>query len=175
MSFTGLAGKPDLKYVLRLYDNLPFGDLQVSVTNTTHEEIRVQDIRVLDAIGSEHPVDLDGPQASDRVLSDSYSEDRPPLHIFDLGKEPPYLGEDEFGKGYSDQHLAVGSQLIYNQKSTFSLFLAALTSDRWLTILRLKISHNSSGEAQTAAYEVDSTGTTEIMKKESLREIPLRR
>ncbi len=172
VSFTGLVGKPDLKYVLRLYEDLPFGDLQVSVMNTTHEEIRVQDIRVLDAIGSEHPVDLDGPQASDRILSDSYSEDRPPLHILDLGKGRPYLGEDEFGKGSSDQHLAVGSQLIYNQKSKFSLFLAALTSDRWLTILCLKTTHNSSGEAQISAYEVDSTGTTEVVKKESLREDP---
>ncbi|MFZ0227666.1 MAG: hypothetical protein WAL41_12120, partial [Mycobacterium sp.] len=89
VSFTGLAGKPDLKYVLRLYDDLPFGDIQASVTNTTHEEIRVQDIRVLDAFGAEHLVDLGGPQASDRILSDSYSEDRPPVHIFDLGKAPP--------------------------------------------------------------------------------------
>ncbi len=172
VAFTGLAGKPDLKYLLRLYDDLPFGDLQVSVTNTGSEEIRVQDIRVLDVIGGENPVNLNGPQDSDRVLSDSYSEDRPPLHIFDLGKEPPYLGEDDFGQGSGDLHLAVGSQLIYNQKSKFSLFLAALTSERWLTILRLKTAHNSSGEAHIAAYEVDSTGTTEIMKKESLRDDP---
>ena len=27
--FTGLANQPDLDYILRLYDNLPFGDLQV--------------------------------------------------------------------------------------------------------------------------------------------------
>jgi alpha-galactosidase len=171
VSFTGLAGKPDLKYILRLYDDLPFGDLQIEVTNTGREEISVQNIRVLDVI-REHPVDLNGPDASDRVLSDSYSEDRPPLQIYDLGKEPPYLGEDDFGKGSGELHLAVGSQLIYNQNSKFSLFLAALTSDRWLTILRLKTAHNSSGAAQIAAYEVDSTGTTEITKKESLRDDP---
>ncbi|MGA7383127.1 MAG: PKD domain-containing protein [Terriglobales bacterium] len=169
--FTGLPNQPDLKYTLRLYDDLTFGDIQVQVINTGREPISVQNIRVLDVIG-EHLVDLNGPDASDRVLSDSYSEDRPPLHIFDLGKEPPYLGEDEFGKGSSDLHLAVGSQLIYNRKSKFSLFLAALTSDRWLTILRLKTAQGSWGKAQIASYEVDSTGTTEIMKKESLRGDP---
>ena len=171
VSFTGLEGKPALKYILRLYDDLPFGDLQVVVTNTGREEITVQNIRVLDVMGG-HPVDLKGPDASDRVLSDSYSEDRPTLRIFDLGKAPPYLGEDDFGKGSSELHLGVGSQLIYNQNSKFSLFLAALTSDRWLTILRLKTAHDSSGAAQIASYEVDSTGTTEIMKKESLRDDP---
>ena len=66
----------------------------------------------------------------------------------------------------------MGSQLIYNRNSKFSLFLAALTSDRWLTILRLKTAHTSSGAAQIASYQVDSTGTTEIMKKESLRDDP---
>ena len=51
VSFTGLASKPDLKYILRLYDDLPFGDVQVEVINTGHEEITVQTIRVLDVIG----------------------------------------------------------------------------------------------------------------------------
>ena len=172
VSFTGLANKPDLTYILRLYDDQAFGDIQVEVVNNGREPISVENIRVLDVIG-EPRVDLAGPDASDRVLSDSYSEDRPTLHIFDLGKAPPYLGEDEFGKGFSDLHLAVGSQLIYNQKSKYSLFLAALTSDRWLTILRLKTAHSSSGELQVASYAVDSTGTTEIVKKESLRDDPV--
>ena len=171
MTFTGLVAKPDLKYVLRLYDSVPFGDVQVTVNNSTGAEVSVQSIRVLDATG-QPVVDLGGPEASERVLSDSYSEDRPPLHIFDLGKAQPYLGEDEFGKGLSDLHLGVGSQLIYNQKSRFSLFLAALTSDRWLTILRLKTSHASDGSARAATYAVDCSGTTEIMKDESLRDDP---
>jgi alpha-galactosidase len=169
--FTGLANQPDLNYTIRLYDNLPFGDLQVEVMNTGHDEISVQNIRVLDALG-DHPVDLKGSESTDRVLSDSYSEDRPTLQIFDLGAAPPYLGEDDFGKGSGELHLGVGSQLIYNQSSKFSLFLAALTSDRWLTVLRLKTAHNPSGAAQVAAYQVDSTGTTEVMKKESLRDDP---
>ena len=36
-------------------------------------------------------------------------------------------------------HRAVGSQLIYNRESHESLFLGALTSDRFLTILRLHV------------------------------------
>lgn len=171
VSFSGLGGKPDLKYIVRLYDNLPFGDVQVMVLNSGRETISVQGIRVLEITG-DPAVNLEGPDTSDRVLSDSYSEDRPPLHIFDLGKEPPYLGEDDLGKGFSDLHLAVGSQLIYNQKSKFSLFLAALSSDRWLTVMRLKTVRNSSGEPRIASYEVDSTGTTEVLKKESLRDDP---
>jgi alpha-galactosidase len=171
VSFAGLAGKPDLKYTVRLYDDLPFGDVQVTVANPGHDIVNVQIIRVLD-ISGQPAVNLEGPDASDRVLSDSYSEDRPTLRIFDLGKEPPYLGEDEFGNGFSDVQLAVGSQLIYNQKSKFSLFLAALNSDRWLTIMRLKTARSSSGEPHIASYEVDSTGTTEILKQESLRDDP---
>ncbi len=171
VSFTGLANKPDLKYILRLYDDLAFGDIQVEITNAGREPLSVQSIRLLDVIG-QPLVDLGGPDISDRVLSDSYSEDRPPLHIFDLGKAPPYLGGDEFGKGFGDVHLAVGSQLIYNQKSKFSLLLAALTSDRWLTLLHLKTVPGASGEVQISSYTVDSTGTTEIMQKESLRDDP---
>lgn len=171
VSFTGLANKPDLKYILRLYDDLAFGDIQVQITNSDRAPISVQDIRVLDVVG-EPRLDLGGPNASARVLSDSYSEDRPTLQIFDLGKAPPYLGEDDFGKGFGNDHRAVGSQLIYNQKSRFSLFLAALTSDRWLTILHLRTTLKPSGEVQISSYTVDSTGTTEIMKTESIREDP---
>jgi alpha-galactosidase len=171
VSLTGLANKPDLKYTLRLYDELAFGTIQVELTNSVQLPVSVQDIRVLDVVGTPG-VDLGGASASQRVLSDSYSEDRPPLHIFDLGKAPPYLGEDEIGKGFSDVHRAVGSQLIYNQKSKFSLFLAALTSERWLTIFHLRTARNSSGEVQISAYTADSTGTTEIMRQESLRDDP---
>jgi alpha-galactosidase len=171
VSFTGLAKKPDLKYILRLYDDLAVGDIQVEITNSGGAPVSVQDIRVLDVVG-EPRVDLAGPNASARVLSDSYSEDRPTLRIFDLGKAPPYLGEDDFGKSYGDDHRAVGSQLIYNQKSKVSLFLAALTSDRWLTILHLKTARSPSGEVQISSYTVDSTGTTEIMKTESIRDDP---
>ena len=148
VSFTGLAKKPDLKYILRFYDDLPFGDLQVEVINSGHEEITVQNIRVLDVIGSEPRVDLNGPEASDRVLSDSYSEDRPPLKIFDLGKEPPYLGEDDFGKG-SGELASGGWKSADLQPEEQVQSVPCRTDLRSLAHhLRLKTAHNSSGTAQ---------------------------
>jgi hypothetical protein len=169
--FTGLAGKPDLKYTLQLYTDRPYGAVQVEVENAGRQLVSIQSIRMMDVVGDPQ-VNLAGPEDADRVLSDSYSEDRPPLHIFDLGKAPVYLGEDGYGKDVSNLHLAVGSQLIYNQKSNFSLLLAALTSDRWLTILHLYTTAGAAGAARIASYTVDSTGTTEIMKKESIRDDP---
>jgi alpha-galactosidase len=169
VSFSGLAGKPDLKYMLQLYNDRPYGAVQVEVENTGGQPVTVQSIRMMDVI-SDPRVNLAGPEDADRVLSDSYSEDRPPLRIFDLGKAPTYLGEDEYGKDLSNLHLAVGSQLIYNRQSKLSLLLAALTSDRWLTIMHLRTA--APGTARISSYTVDSTGTTEIMKKESIREDP---
>ena len=170
VSFTGLAGKPDLKYALQLYNDRPYGSVQVQVDNTGQSPITIQSIRTLDVTG-EPRVNLGGPENTDRVLSDSYSEDRPPMHIYDLGKAPTYIGEDDVGKELSNLHLAVGSQLIYNQQSKFSLLLATFTSDRWLTILRLHTAP-AAGGARISSYTVDSTGTTEIVKKESLRHAP---
>ena len=171
VSFIGRAGQPILKYTLRLYDDRPYGDVQVQIENTGSQPISIESIRTMDVVG-EPRVNLGGPENGDRVLSDSYSEDRPTLHIFDLGKALAYEGEDDFGKSPGNLHVAVGSQLIYNQQSKFSLLLAALTSDRWLTILHLRTAQASSGAAQIISYTVDSTGTTEILKKESLRDDP---
>ncbi|MBV8051452.1 MAG: alpha-galactosidase, partial [Acidobacteriaceae bacterium] len=170
VSFTGLAGKPDLKYVLQLYKQQPYGSVQVVIVNTGSGSLTVQDIRVIDVVG-EPRVNLGAPESAERVLSDSYSEDRPPLHIYDLGKAPAYSGEDDIAKQPGSEHLAVGSQLIYNQQNKFSLLLAALTSDRWLTIMKLHTADGSKG-VRVANYTVDSTGTTEIVKKESLRDDP---
>ena len=169
--FSGLANKPSLRCILQMFDGQPFGSVQVRVENNGQESVSVQSIRMLDVIG-EPRVNLGGSENTDRVLSDSYSEDRPPLHIVDLGKAHPYLGEDGFGEGFDNVHLAVGSQLIYNRQGGLSLLLAALTSERWLTIMRLNTAHPSAGNVQISSYAVDSTGTTEIVKKESLREAP---
>jgi len=171
VSFSGLSGKPDIKYTLQLYDQRPYGTVQVQVENTGHEPASVQDIRVMD-VTTEPRVNLGAPDNTERVLSDSYSEDRPTLRIFDLGKALTYSGGDDLGKDLSNLHLAVGSQLIYNRQSRFSLLLATLTSDRWLTIMHLRTAQPSAGGVQISSYTVDSTGTTEIMKKESLREDP---
>lgn len=169
--WAGTADKPGLKYTLQLYDDHPYGTVAVQLQNTTPQTIEVQDIRMLDVI-SRPRVDLGAADSADRVLSDSYSEDRPPLEIMELGKAHVYLGGDQFDDAYSDVHLGVGSQLLYNQKSRYSLLLAALTSDRWLTLLHLKTESGPAGNAGIAAYTVDSTGTTEVMKKETLRDDP---
>ena len=171
VSFTGLAGMPDLRYTLQLYNQRPYGSIQVQINNAGHEPVNVQNIRVMDIIGQ--PIaNLGAPEDADRVLSDSYSEDRPTLHIYDLGKAHSYSGEDDLGNDLSNLHLAVGSQLIYNRQNRFSLLLAALTSDRWLTIMHLRTTQPASGGVQVTSYTVDSSGTTEILKKESLRHDP---
>src|ERR1035438_7256379 len=121
VTHTGLPGTPDLVCIFRLYRDQPWGDLQVKVANTTERAITVQAIRSIHA--TDAPViSLNGPASADRILSDSYSEDRPQLAIRDLGAAPEGM------------HRAVGSQLIYNRQSGESLFLGALTSDRLLAI-----------------------------------------
>jgi len=169
--FSGLPNKPNLRCILQIFDDRTSGSIQVRVENTGQEPVSVQSIRMLDVIG-EPRVNLGGAENTERVLSDSYSEDRPPLHIVDLGKAHTYKGEDDLEEGFGNVHLAVGSQLIYNRQSGVSLLLAALTSDRWLTILRLNTARPSAGNVYISSYTVDSTGTTEIMKKESLRDDP---
>jgi len=158
VTHTGLPGKPDLVCTLRLYHDQSWGDLEVKVLNTTGRAITVQAIRSIHA--TDAPViSLNGPASADRILSDSYSEDRPQLAIRDLGD------------GRNGMHRAVGSQLIYNRESGQSLFLGALTSDRLLTIFHLKEQSTGTG-AQITSYEAVATGTTEIMKEESLRNSP---
>jgi alpha-galactosidase len=159
VTHTGLASAPDLVCTLRLYRDQAWGDIEVKVVNTTERLISVQAVRTVHA--TDAPViDLNGPAADDRILSDSYSEDRPQLAIRDLG---------DAVKGV---HRAVGSQLIYNRRSGQSLFLGALTSERLLTIFHLQ-ERGAGGGASVQAYEVVATGTTEIMKGESLKESPV--
>ena len=160
ITYSGLAGKPDMVLVLRLYDQHAYGDVEVTVRNTTGKALSIQAIRDLEAAGKDL-VNLGGRQAADRVLSDSFSEDRPNLQIFDLGKAPDGM------------HRGVGSQLIYNQESKQSLLLAALTSRRLLNILHLHEENVPGGEPKITSYTVDSTGTTEIEVGESLKEAPV--
>jgi hypothetical protein len=159
VTYSGLSGQPDLVYHLRAYTGQPYADIQVIVRNTTERTIRIGGIRSLDTTEG-LVLDLGGPAANDRVLSDSYSEDRPAITIHDLADAPEHL------------HRAVGSQLIYNRQSHQSLFLGALTSNRFLTILRLHVADSHGNEPQLAAYEVDSTGTTELELENSLKHSP---
>jgi alpha-galactosidase len=152
ISYTGLAGQPDLICSIRLPAQAEFAEIGVSVRNSTPAQITVQSIRALEALSPF--VALDGPAAADRVLSDSFSEDRPDMVIHDLA-DPT-----------SGMHRAVGSQLIYNRQSRQSLFLGTLSSEKWLTVLRLRVDEKKN----ITGYEVDSTGTTELEKENSLRE-----
>jgi alpha-galactosidase len=155
MTYSGLSGQPELVCSLRLRPAGAFVEIEEHVRNSTGGQFTVQSIRVLD--GQESILDLDGPVSADRVLSDSFSEDRPNMEIHDLAQTTDGM------------HRAVGSQLIYNRRSQQSLFLGALTSERWLTVLRLRVDKKQSN---ITGYEVDSTGTTELAKENSLKGSP---
>ena len=156
--FSGLPGEPDLLYHLCSYNDSPFAEVQATVRNTGGKEIHVQAIRPLESIG-ESVLALGSVAAQDRVLSDSYSEDVPPIRIRDL--------KDADGQ----MHRGVGSQLVYNRDSHWSFFAGALTSDRFITLLRIHIKKD--GNSPTIeSLEAESTGTTEITSDNSLAESP---
>jgi hypothetical protein len=155
---SGLPERPELIFVVQIYDKSPFAILHVTVRNTTDKEVGLQAVRGLELLG-DSLVDLGGRAYANRILSDSYSEDRPDLRLFDLGKAPHGM------------HRGVGSQLIYNRESKQSLFIGALTADRLLTYLHLQ----TAGEGvntKIASYDVDLTGTTEIQKEYDLKDDP---
>lgn len=155
---SGLRDSPDLIYVLQLYTQNPYGTIQVRVRNETRKATSVQAIRSVEAMG-DSIVNLGGRPSDARILSDSFSEDWPNLVIYDLGDAP------------GGMHRGVGSQLIHNRQTKQSLFLGALTSDRFLTLLRLKTEGKGVG-AKIASYTVESTGTTEIQKDFNLANSP---
>ncbi|MGO9519074.1 MAG: melibiase, partial [Candidatus Korobacteraceae bacterium] len=155
---SGLPGKADLIYMVQLYDQNPYATLQVTVRNSTEKEVTVQAIRGVESLG-EPLLNLGGPAFADRVLSDSFSEDWPQLRLYDLGKAP------------GGMHRGVGSQLVYNRESRQSLFVGALTADRFLTILHLQTAGEGAG-TKIASYGVDFTGTTEIQKDFDLKDAP---
>jgi alpha-galactosidase len=153
--YTGAPAQPDLRCTVRLPANSSFAEIAVVVQNTTSSQITVQNIRPVEAQSPYFA--LDGPLSVNRILSDSFSEDRPDMKIHD------------FVDTTDGMHRAVGSQLIYNRQSRQSLFLGALSSEKWLTVLRL---HVDEKQGSITGYEVDSTGTMELEKENSLRESP---
>ena len=155
---SGLDAKPDLVYVLQLYKQRPYGTVQVKVQNSAGQEVTVQAIRSVEAIG-EPILNLGGAQSADRVLSDSFSEDWPDLALYDLGGVP------------GGMHRGAGSQLVYNRESKQSLFLGALTSDRFLTLMHLR-AEGMGAKTKIASYSVESTGTTEVQKEFDLKDSP---
>ena len=154
---SGLDSVPELLCILHSYMDRPLGEIQVQVFNGSRKTIHVEAIRPMEATQG-RIMDLGGAVPSDRVLSDSFSEDRPAMKIHDLtDAEGMYRG--------------VGSQLLYNRQSHLSFFVGALTSNRFLTVSRLHVG-GSLNAPQIQAFEVDSTGTTELTKENSLKQSP---
>jgi alpha-galactosidase len=157
VTYSGLAGAPDLILRIRTYSAEPFGEIRLTARNTTGIAQHIERFRLLDAAGPEI-LHLGGDPALDRVLSDSFSEDRPAMQLRDLGDAEKQV------------HRAVGTQLIYNRQSHKSWFLGALTSDKFLSVLRLEMAGERS--TKTRSYQVDSTGTTELLEENSLADSP---
>jgi alpha-galactosidase len=149
ITFSGLAGKPDLLCILHLYDDEPYGDISVAVRNGTGQSVSLQAIRVVDAVG-QPLVDLGATDQDDRVLAESVSED-PTIHIGALAEAPHGL------------YFGVRNVLLYNLASKQSLLLSALTTDKFLTIARLLVSRDASGAAHIASFTMGSTGTTQAI------------
>jgi len=152
VTHTGLPNTPDLVCEFRVYDNQPWGDIRVSVNNATGGSIEVHAIRMVKS-NAGAVLHLNGPASKDRVLSDSYT---------DYGSQmmPMDLGEADNGV-----HIGFGSQLIYNRESGQSLFLGALSADRFLAIFHLL----SSGRPNphVLSYDVADTGTNEAEQFDS--------
>ncbi len=153
ITYSGRKDAPDVLVSLRAYQNQPFGELQVTVKNTTSKRLHVEEIRSVD--GDANSLSLGGSHADERVLSDSFSEDRPAMKIHDF--IDPVHG----------MHRAVGSQIVYNLTSHRSWFVGTLTSDKFLTVVRLHVSPDA--PRNLASYEIDATGTTELLDENSLR------
>ncbi|MDE2262161.1 MAG: alpha-galactosidase [Gammaproteobacteria bacterium] len=158
VSCSGLGGQPNLRYRLRVYASEPFADIRAEVVNSTSRPVNIQSIRLV-AASRGQVASLGAAAAADRILSDSFSEDRPAMRIRDLGEV------------HNGMVRAVGSQLIYNRDSHTSLFIGALTSERFLTVLRLEVA-SAAGVPGIAGYQVDSTGTTELEEENSLADSP---
>src|SRR5271157_650820 len=150
LTCSGRNDAPDLILVVQLYEKRPYGAVKVEVRNAGAKEVTVQAIRNVEATGNP-VINLGGAPSAERVLSDSFSEDWPDMRIYNMGKAAGGL------------HRGVGSQLIYNRESKQSLFLGALSSEKFLTILRLQ-SEGRGEQTKVTSYTVDSTGTTEIQK-----------
>jgi hypothetical protein len=153
-TYSGIADAPELTSTIRLYDDLPFGDIEVKVQNSTKKPVTVQMLRSVEAIGSPS-VNLGGRESTTRVLSDTFTVNE--LKIYDLAEAPKRT------------HLAVGSQLIYNRDSGQSLFFGALSSRRFPVVFDLRADGASSDDAKVISFTADSTSVSEMAKREEER------
>lgn len=154
ITHSGIAGQPDLLCSVRLHSDPAYAEVTVTVRNTAQKPLEVQGIRAIE-IRDPRLLDLGGPASALRILSDSFSEDRPAMAIHDFGDNADGL------------YRGVGSQLLYNRQSKQSLFIGALNSEKWLTILRLH-----APQSKISGYEVESAGTTELELENSLETSP---
>ncbi len=149
ITFSGLSGEPDLVCILRLYNDLPYGTVEVKVVNHTSKTVSVQAIRDAEAVGKTK-INLGGPESADRVMFEVFTED-PSIRIGGLEQAPKGV--------YSGSR----DGLIYNLRSKQSLLFAALTSERFRTALRLKSELPGMGAATISSFTVDSTGTMDAV------------
>jgi hypothetical protein len=157
MRCTGNEQAPDLLLRVRIYGRLPFGEMQITARNSSGRALRVQAFRLAQADGPE-VVRLGGDPEKDRILLEGFSEDRPPVQVRDLNRA-------EHGV-----HRAVSTQLIYNRQSGISWFAGALSTEKFLTLFRLKMAGETTSTTRT--LEIDSTGSTELMLENSLKNSP---
>lgn len=148
-TFSGRNGSPDLTYTVRIYDGQQYGVLSAAVVNTTGAAVTVGGIRAVDA-GGEPRINLGASEQEDRVLADSFSED-PTIHIGGLAQAPHGV------------YFGVRDVLVYNRSSRQSLLVAALTSNRFLTVSHLRVARSPAGTLSIGSFTVDSTGTTEAV------------
>lgn len=149
VTHSGLQGAADLVCEFRVYADRPWGDIRVTVKNSATQPVTIHSIHVIKSSGGT-VLNLNGPDAEDRVLSDRFSED--PVWLADLGA--PSAGI----------HVAFNNQLVYNRKSGESLFLGALSEDRLLTAFHL---HSTARpDAHVVSYDVQDTGTEEPVSDE---------
>jgi alpha-galactosidase len=147
---TGLAGKADLICEFRAYVDRPWGRLRVKVVNSTKQTVVIHSIHTIRSTPGS-TVQLNGPSSEDRILSDRFSED--PALLADLGT--PAGGV----------HLSFNSQLIYNKKSGNSLFLGALSAEKFVTVFHLRSTPQP--DARILSYDVEDAGTNEALHDQS--------
>ncbi len=167
----GRADLPTLTVTLRLHaasGRPAWLEVALAARNPGQRALRVEGLRALSAgdgglalghaatgaASAGAAATGDAPRTGMRVLSDSYSEDRPILQVHDLGDEGAV-------------HRAVGSQLLHDLASGRSFLVGALRSARWITIERL---HVAAG--RVAGLDVESVGTTELARENSLEHSP---
>ncbi len=149
ITYSGLSSAPDLVCILRLYNHLPYGTVEVKVANHTAKSVSVEAIRDVDATGTPR-INLGRTEGADRFMFESFTED-PTIPIGGLDQAP-----DGAYVGFRDG-------LIYNLHSKQSLLLAALTENRFVTTLHLKVQKPPMGASSIGAFTVDSTGTGEAV------------